>query len=86
MLEVHVDDFKIAVTKEITDSVEADLTKRFPPKHLRRVTWYMGSDYENDRETRTLEILQTDSVYSRCCRTFRNHKNQAPSLLLRHCT
>ena len=31
MLVVHVDDIKIAATKEITDSEVADLTKRFPP-------------------------------------------------------
>ena len=41
MLEVHVDDFKIAVTKEITDSVEADLNKKIPTKHLGEVTWYL---------------------------------------------
>ena len=34
MLVVHVDDIKIAATKEITDSVVADLSKRFPTKHL----------------------------------------------------
>ena len=34
MLVVHVDDIKIAATEEVTDSVVADLNKRFPTKHL----------------------------------------------------
>ena len=38
MLVVHVDDIKIAATKEITDSVVADLNKRCPSKHLGAVT------------------------------------------------
>ena len=46
MLVVHVDDIKIAATKEITVSVEADLNERFPTKHLGEVTWYMGSEYK----------------------------------------
>ena len=56
MLVVHVDDIKIAATKDITDSVVADLNKRFPTKHLGEVTWYMGSEYKRGREKRTLEI------------------------------
>ena len=55
-LVVRVDDIKIAATKEITDSVVADLNKRFPTKHLGDVTWYMGSEYKRDREKGTLEI------------------------------
>ena len=47
MLVVHVDDTKIAATKEITDSVVAYLNKRFTTKHLGEVTWYMGSEYWN---------------------------------------
>ena len=43
MLVVHVDDIKIIATKEMTDSVVADLNKRFLTKHLHEVTWYMGS-------------------------------------------
>ena len=39
MLVLHVDDIKIAATKEVTDSVVADLNKRFPTKHLGEVTW-----------------------------------------------
>ena len=46
MLVVHVGDIKIAATKEIKDSVVADLNKRFPTKHLGEVTWYMGSEYK----------------------------------------
>ena len=38
MLVVHVDDIKIAATKEIMDSVLADLNKRFPTKQLGEVT------------------------------------------------
>ena len=75
MLVVHVDDTKIAATKEITDSVVADLNKGLPTKHLGEVTWYMGIEYKRDREKGTLEISQTQ-VYSKCCRTFRNHRNQ----------
>ena len=75
MLVVHVDGIKIAATKEITDSVVADLNKRFPTKHLGEVTWYMGSEYKRDREKGTLEIF-ADSVYPKCCRTFWNHENQ----------
>ena len=41
MSVVQVDDIKIAVTKEITDSVEADLNKKIPTKHLGEVTWYL---------------------------------------------
>ena len=59
MLVVHVDDIKIAATKEITDSVVADLNKRFSTKHLGEVTWYMGSEYKRDREKGTPEISQT---------------------------
>ena len=38
MLVVHGNDIEIAATKEITDSVEADLNMRFPTKHLGEVT------------------------------------------------
>ncbi|CAM9351520.1 unnamed protein product, partial [Laminaria digitata] len=48
MLVVHVDDIKIAATKEVTDSVVAKLNKRFPTKHLGEVTWYMGSVYRSE--------------------------------------
>ena len=41
MLVVHVDDIKIAAPKEITDSVVADINKRFPKKHLGEATWYV---------------------------------------------
>ena len=59
MLVVHVDDIKIAATKEVMDSVVADLNNRFPTKHLGKVTWYMGSEHRRDREKGTLEISQT---------------------------
>ena len=59
MFVVHVDDIKIAATKEITDSVVADLNRRFPTKHLGEVTWYMGSAYRRDRKKGTLKISQT---------------------------
>ena len=59
MLVVHVDDIKITATKEITESVVADLNKRFPTKHIGEVTWYMGSEYKRDREKGSLEISQT---------------------------
>ena len=62
MLVVHVDDIKIAATKEITDSVVADLNKRFPRKRLGEVTWYMGSEYKRDREKGTLEISRTPFI------------------------
>ena len=38
MLVVHVDDIKIVATKEVTESVVADLNKRFLTKHLGEVT------------------------------------------------
>ena len=38
MLVVHVDDIKIAATKEVTDAVVADLNKIFPTKNLGEVT------------------------------------------------
>ena len=50
VLVVHVDDIKIASTKEVTDAVVADLNKRFPIKHLDQVMWYMGSENRRDRE------------------------------------
>ena len=62
MLVVHVDDIKIAATKEVTDSVVADLKKRFPAKHLGGVTWYMGIEYKRDREKVSLEIAQTQCI------------------------
>ena len=84
MLVVHADDIKIAA-KEITDSVVADLNKRFLTKHLGEVTWHMSSECKRDREKGTPEI--SDSAYSKCCRTFRNHKASpipaSPSLDLR---
>ena len=46
----------------MTDSVVADLNKRFPTKHLGEVTCYMGSEYKRDREKGTLEILQTQFI------------------------
>ena len=61
MLVVHVD-IKIAATKEVTESVVADLNKRFPTKHLGEVTWYMCSEYRRDREKGTLEISQTQFI------------------------
>ena len=62
MLVVHVDDIKIAATKEITNSVGADLNKRFPTKHLGEATWYMGSEYKRYREKGTLEISHTQFI------------------------
>ena len=64
MLVVHVDDIKIAATKEVTDSVVFELNKRFPTKHLGEVMWYMGSEYRRDREKGTLEISQTCLLYT----------------------
>ena len=63
MLVVHVDDIKIAATKEETDSVVAELNKRFPTKHLGEVTRYIGSEYRRDREKGTLEISQTHGSF-----------------------
>ena len=87
MLVVHVDDIKIAATKEITDSVVADLNKRFPTKHLGDVTWYMGSEYKRDREKGTLEISQTQFIRN-VVERFRITKTSpipaSPSLDLRH--
>ena len=62
MLVVHVDDVKIAATKEVTDSVVADINKRFPTKHLGGVTWHTGSEYRRDREKETLETWQTQFI------------------------
>ena len=59
MLMVHADGIKTAATNEITDSVVADLDKRFPTKQLGEITWYMGSEYQRYREKETLEISQT---------------------------
>ena len=56
------DDIKIAATKGVTDSVVADLNKRFPTKHLGEVTLYMGSEYRRDREKGTLDISQTQFI------------------------
>ena len=87
MLVVHVDDIKIAVTKEITESVVADLSKRFPTKHLGEVTWYMGSEYERDREKGTLELSQTQfirNVVERFGITKTSPIPASPSLDLRH--
>ena len=87
MLVVHVDDIKIAATKEITDSVVADLNKRFPTKHLGEVTWYMGSEYKRNREKGTLEISQTQfirNVVERFGITKTSPIPASPSLDLRH--
>ena len=62
MLVVHVDDIKIAATKEITDSLAADLNKRSPTKHLGEVTWYIGSEYKRDREKGSLELSPTQFI------------------------
>ena len=45
MLVVHVDDIKIAIAKEVTDAIVADLNKRLLTKHQGEATWYMGSEY-----------------------------------------
>ena len=87
MLVVHVDDIKIAATKEITDSVVADLNKRFPTKHLGEVTWYLGSEYKRDREKVTLEISQTRfirNIVERFGITKTSPIPASPSLDLRH--
>ena len=57
-----MDDIKIAATKEITDSVVADLNKIFPTKHLGEVTWYMGSEYKRDREKGTKKISHNQFI------------------------
>ena len=62
MLVVHVDGIKIAATEEVTDSVVADLYKKFPTKHLGEGTWYVGSEYRRDREKGTLEMSQTQFI------------------------
>ena len=87
MLVVHVDGVKIAATKEITDSVVADLNKRFPTKHLGEVTWYLGSEYKRDREKVTLEISQTRfirNIVERFGITKTSPIPASPSLDLRH--
>ena len=85
MLVVYVDDIKIAATKEITDSVVADLNKRFPTKHLVEVTWYIASEYKRDREKGTLEILQTQLIRNIVPNILKSRK-PAPSPLLRRWT
>lgn len=66
MLVVHVGDIKIAATKEATDSIVAELNKRFPAKHLGDVTWYTGSEYSTggivSREPYLIEISQTQLI------------------------
>ena len=87
MMVVHVDDIKIAATKEVTDSVVVALNKRFPTKHLGEVTWYMGSEYRRDREKGTLEISQTQfirNVVDRFDITRTSPIPASPSLDLRH--
>ena len=87
MLVVHVDDIKFAATKEITDSVVADLNKRFPTKHLGEVTWYMGSKYKRDREKGTLGISQAHfirNVVERFGITKISPIPDSPSMDLRH--
>ena len=87
MLVVHVDDIKIAATKQITDSVVADLNKTFPTKHLGEVTCFMGSEYKKDREKGTLEISQTQfirNVVERLGITKTIPIPASPSLDLRH--
>ena len=39
MLVVHVDDVRMAPTKEVTDSVVADLKYIFPTSYFSEVTW-----------------------------------------------
>ncbi|CAN0529103.1 unnamed protein product [Scytosiphon promiscuus] len=78
MVVVHVDDIKIAATKEIPDLVLADLNKRFPMKQLGGVTWYMGSGYKKESG----EGYAGDcagSVYPKCHRTFRYPPNEPHS-------
>ena len=95
MLVVHVDEIKIAATKEITDSVVADVNKRFPTKHLGEVTWHMGSEYKRDRDKGTLEISQTQlirnvvdrrSVFGDLCRGFLLRRYASPCQLPRRGT
>lgn len=71
MVKIHVDGMKIAATKEVTDSVAADLNKRFPTKQLGEVTWYVGSECRRDREKGVLEIRRL--VQSKRCRPFPYH-------------
>ena len=84
MLVVHVDDIKIIATKEMTDSVVADLNKRFLTKHLHEVTWYMGSS--------TREIVRREPWRFHRLRLFETLSNvsesqkPSPSPLLRHWT
>ena len=88
MLVVHVDDIKIAATKEITDSVVSNLNKRFPATHLGEATWFMGIEYKRDREKGTLEISQTRfirNVVERFGITKTSSIPASPSLDLRHC-
>ena len=87
MLVVHVDDIKIAATKEITDSVVSNLNKRFPATHLGEATWFMGIEYKRDREKGTLEISQTRfirNVVERFGITKTSSIPASPSLDLRH--
>ena len=87
MLVVHVDDIKIAATKEVTDAVGADLNKRFPTTHLGEVTWYMGSEYRRDREKGTLKISHTQfsrNVVDRFGITETSSIHASPPLDLRH--
>ena len=74
MLVVRMNDIKIAATKEMTDSIVADIHKRLRTKHLGEVTCYIGSEYKRYRKEGTLDI--SHSVHSKCCRTLRYHKKQ----------
>ena len=58
MLVVHVDDINLVATKEVTDSVVADLNKIFAMKHLAEVTWYMGSEFKHARGIVSRKLLK----------------------------
>ena len=73
--------------KEITDSVAAGHSKRFPRKHLGEVTWYMGIEYKRYREMRMLKMVRTEFIQpvdERFGITKTSPISASPTLDLRH--
>ena len=65
MMVVHVDDIKTAATEAVTEVVAAALNQRLCiTKHLGEVEWYMSGGYNRDREKSTVEIPQTQFIWS----------------------
>lgn len=70
ILVFYMVDIMMTATEGATKVIFDALNQRFPSTHIVEVEWYMGTEYERDREKGNLAISKTPYI-----RTELNHLN-----------